>query len=181
MLAWTMGGEPLAPEHGFPVRLVVPGQYGMRSVKWLTRVTGVTQPFVGHFPQKYRFRGERGVVDEAPVGAVRVRSLITFPGDGQQLAAEPIAVRGVAWSGSGPITKVEFEVDGRWVPTDLGEQADGADLVTWTCDWIPPSPGSHILAVRATDAGGHRQPETPVRNEGGYGNNVVHRITVEVT
>ena len=180
MLAWTMGGEPLAPEHGFPVRLVVPGQYGMRSVKWLTRVTAVTQPFEGHFPRKYRYRGEPGVVDGSPVDAIRVRSLITFPADGQHVPAEPIVVRGIAWSGSGPITTVEFAVDGGWVPAELDEQVDGSDLVTWTCGWIPASPGSHILAVRASDAEGHRQPESPVRNEGGYGNNVIQRITVEV-
>ena len=79
ILAWTMNGEPITPEHGFPVRLVVPGHYGMRSVKWLTRITAVEQPFVGHFPRKYRYRGDRELLDDSPVGTIRVRSLITTP------------------------------------------------------------------------------------------------------
>jgi len=180
ILAWTMGGRALAPEHGFPVRLVVPGQYGMRSVKWVTRVTAVEQPFVGHFPRKYRFRGEAGVLDETPVGPIRVRSLITSPVDGERLPVEPIVLRGIAWSGAGPITNVEIEAGGDWTPARLGEPVEGTGPATWTLDWIPPSAGSHTLGVRATDAGGHRQPELPIRNEGGYGNNVVQRITVEV-
>jgi DMSO/TMAO reductase YedYZ molybdopterin-dependent catalytic subunit len=181
ILAWTMGGEPLAPEHGFPVRLVVPGRYGMQSVKWLTRVTALERPFAGHFPRKYRYRGERGVVDGTPVGTIRVRSLITSPADGQRLPLEPIAMRGIAWSGARPITSVEVDAGGGWQPAELGERVDGTGPVPWTFDWIPSRTGSHSLAVRATDAGGDRQPETPIWNEGGYGNNVVQRVTVEVT
>ena len=111
ILALTMAGEPLPPAHGFPVRLVVPGHYGMQSVKWLTRVTAVERPFAGHFPRKYRYRGQRGVIDESPVGAIRVRSLITSPADGQHLHVEPIVVRGIAWSGFQPVKSVEIEAD----------------------------------------------------------------------
>jgi len=180
ILAWTMGGQPLAPEHGFPVRLVVPGQYGMRSVKWLARITAGERPFLGHFPMKYRYRGETGALDESPVGPIRVRSLITSPLDGERLAIEPIVLRGIAWSGIGAITNVEISAGGPWMPAQLGEPVDGTGPVTWTFEWAPPSGGSHTLAVRATDATGHRQPESPIRNEGGYGNNVVQRITIEV-
>ena len=180
ILAWTMGGEPLAPEHGFPVRLVVPGQYGMRSVKWLTRITAVEQPFLGHFPRKYRYRGEHGVVDDSPVGAIRVRSLITSPADGQHLIREPIEIRGIAWAGIQPVTSVEVNAGGSWQPAEPGAPVDGSGPVPWTLDWIPSGKGSHTLAVRATTAGGDSQPESPIWNEGGYGNNVIHRITVEV-
>ena len=179
ILAWTMGGRPLAPEHGFPVRLVVPGQYGMRSVKWLTRITAVERPFLGHFPRKYRYRGMADVLDESPVGPIRVRSLITSPVDGERLPVEPFVLRGIAWSGSGAITNVEVGTGGAWLPVELGEPLDGTGPATWSFEWTPPSAGSHTLAVRATDAGGNRQPESPIRNEGGYGNNVVHRITIE--
>jgi DMSO/TMAO reductase YedYZ molybdopterin-dependent catalytic subunit len=180
ILAWTMSGEPLAPEHGFPVRLVVPGHYGMQSVKWLTRVTAVERPFAGHFPRKYRYRGQRGVIDESPVGAIRVRSLITSPAVGQRLEPEPILVRGIAWSGIQPIASVEVDTGGGdWRPARMGEAVDGSGPVPWTFDWNPAA-GSHTLAVRATDAGGEGQPDSPIWNEGGYGNNVVHRITVEV-
>jgi DMSO/TMAO reductase YedYZ molybdopterin-dependent catalytic subunit len=179
ILAWTMGGKPLAPEHGFPVRLVVPGHYGMRSVKWLTRITAVGRPFLGHFPRKYRYRGMADVLEESPVGPIRVRSLITSPTDGERLRVEPIVLRGIAWSGGGRITSVEVGIGRTWLPAELGEPLDGTGPATWTFAWAPPSGGSHALAVRATDAGGHRQPESPIRNEGGYGNNVVHRITIE--
>jgi DMSO/TMAO reductase YedYZ molybdopterin-dependent catalytic subunit len=180
ILAWTMNGEPLAPEHGFPVRLVVPGHYGMRSVKWLTRLTAVEQPFVGYFPRKYRYRGDREVLDESPVGPIRVRSLITSPADGQQLPREPIVLRGIAWSATQPITSVEVEAGSGWTPAEVGEPVDGSGPLTWRFDWTPPRVGSHRLAVRATDAAGDRQPESAVWNEGGYGNNVVHRIGIEV-
>ena len=182
ILALTMGGEALAPEHGFPVRLVVPGHYGMRSVKWLTRVRAVERPFAGHFPRKYRFRGQRGVIDESPVGAIRVRSLITSPADGQHLQMGPIVVRGIAWSGTQPVTSVEIDSGGGdWRPARMGEPLDGSGPVPWTFDWNPSEAGSHTLAVRATDAGGGGQPDSPIWNEGGYGNNVVHSIMVEVS
>ena len=180
MLAWTMGGVALRPEHGFPLRLVVPGQYGMRSVKWLTRITATDHPFEGHFPRRYCYRGEPGLPDGTPVGPMRVRSLITQPADGERLAPGPIEVRGIAWCGHGPIVSVEVDVGGTWIPARLDRQADDAAPARWTLDWTPSVSGVHALAVRATDAAGHRQPEASVWNEGGYGNNVVHRIGVTV-
>ncbi|CAN5123142.1 hypothetical protein BH23CHL9_BH23CHL9_15390 [soil metagenome] len=178
MLAWSMADAPLRAEHGFPVRLVVPGHYGMRSVKWLTRITAIDHPFAGHFPRKYRYRGEPGVAEEAPVGPIRVRSLFTSLTNGAQLAAEPTTLRGIAWSGAGAIIGVEVEIDGQWMPAHIGEPIDGTGHVAWRFDWTPPGAGTHALAVRATDAAGHRQPTSPVWNEGGYGNNAVHRISV---
>ena len=180
ILAWTMGGQPLTPEHGFPLRLVVPGHYGMRSVKWLTRISVVEQPFAGHFPRKYRYHGERGVVNGTPVGSMRVRSLFTWPGDRERLSVKPTTLRGIAWSGHEPITSVEVEAGGTRMRARVGEPIDGTGPVTWVVDWAPPGPGSYVLSVRATDAAANHQPETPVWNEGGYGNNLVHRITVEV-
>ncbi|MGH2446106.1 MAG: sulfite oxidase [Candidatus Limnocylindria bacterium] len=180
MLAWTMGREPLPVEHGAPVRLVVPGHYGMRSVKWLTRITAVEVPFEGHFPRKYRYRGEPGTPDETPVGRIRVRSLFTSPSDGAHLSAGRIELRGIAWSGHGRITRVDVQVGGAWEPARLAEPTDGGGPVGWTFDWTPPGPGIHVLGVRAADAEGHVQPESPVWNEGGYGNNLVHRISLTV-
>ena len=180
MLAWTMGGDPLAPEHGFPLRLVVPGHYGMRSVKWLTRITATNRPFDGHFPRRYRYRGQQGVVDGTPVGPMRVRSLITQPADGERVQRGPIAVRGIAWSGHGPITSVEVQAGGTWMPARLGRHTGTTAPATWALEWTPAAAGIHDLAVRAIDAAGNRQPQSPIWNEGGYGNNVVHRIAVSV-
>ena len=180
ILAWTMNGEPLTPEHGFPVRLVVPGHYGMRSVKWLQSISAVTQPFHGHFPQKYRYRAERGIPEGTPVGPMRVRSLFTSPADGDHLPAKPMTLRGIAWSGHGAITSVEVGIDGTWVAAELTAPSEVFAPTAWTVPWTPP-PGRHELQVRAGDAAGNRQPVTPVWNEGGYGNNVVQHITVEIT
>ncbi|MGH2418171.1 MAG: sulfite oxidase [Candidatus Limnocylindria bacterium] len=180
MLAWVMDGEPLLPEHGFPLRLVVPGQYGMRSVKWLTRITAIDRPFEGHFPRRYRYRGERGVPDGTPVGPMRVRSLVTKPSDGERLRPGPIEVRGIAWSGHGSIASVHVQAGGSWMRARLDPQTDEAAPVTWSLHWTPPAAGPHAIAVSAADAAGNRQPETPIWNEGGYGNNVVHRIAVTV-
>lgn len=179
MLAWTMGGQPLSAEHGFPLRLVVPGHYGMRSVKWLTRITATDRPFEGHFTRRYRYRGEPGLPDGTPVGLMRVRSVITHPADGDRLARGPITVRGIAWTGHGEIASVEVDAGGVPMAARLDRQSDDAP-VRWALDWTPPGPGVHALAARATDAAGNRQPEASVWNEGGYGNNVVHRIGVTV-
>jgi len=178
MLAWSMGGEPLSAEHGYPMRLVVPGHYGMRSVKWLTRIAAVDEPFAGHFPLKYRYRSERGVPEGTPVGPIRVRSLFTSPRDGARIATEPTTLHGIAWSGSGAVHRVEVMVDGQWMPAQIGDPIDGTGHVAWAFDWAPRGAGTHDLAVRATDSAGDRQPESPVWNEGGFGNNAVHRISV---
>ncbi len=180
MLAWTMNDDPLPREHGYPVRLVVPGDYGMRSVKWLVRIDAVEEPGAAeHFPRKYRFRGEKGVAGETPVAEMRVRALITSPPDGAELSLGDTSVRGIAWSGSGPVSDVSVGVDGRWQPADIVERIGDRTAVRWELAWHA-TPGTHALAVRATDAAGNRQPETPVWNEGGYGNNVVQRISVRV-
>ena len=180
MLAWTINGEPLTPDHGFPVRLVVPGHYGMQSVKWLRSIAAVTQPFHGHFPQKYRYRGERGIAEGTPVGPMRVRSLFTSPTDGDTLSAEPMTLRGVAWSGGGAITSVEVGIDATWVAAELIAPTEVFAPTAWSVSWTP-EPGHHELRVRAVDAAGNRQPVAPVWNEGGYGNNLVQRIAVEVS
>ncbi len=180
MLAWTMGGRALTPEHGFPVRLVVPGHYGMRSVKWLTSITAVEQPFAGHFPRKYRYRAEHGLPDETPVGPMRVRSLFTWPADGERLYPGRVTLRGIAWSGVAPVAAVEVGIGGSWIPARLRRPLDAYGPVIWTLPWSPSEPGRHVLAVRATDETGNRQPAEPVWNEGGYGNNVTQQVSIEV-
>ncbi len=180
ILAWELNGRPLSAEHGAPVRLIVPGHYGMRSVKWLTRIDVLDRPFEGHFPRKYRYRGQDGIANETPVGEMRVRALITEPSDGSELDRGSVTLRGIAWSGSGPISTVELDLDGVAVSATLGEPLDGTGPVAWHVVWEHPPPGRHMVAARATDAAGNRQPPEPIWNEGGYGNNVAHRITLTV-
>lgn len=89
-------------------------------------------------------------------------------------------VRGIAWFGNGPITDVEVDAGEGWWSARLSGLVDEDAAVSWTFDWAPQTAGRHALSVRATDAAGHRRPEPSVGKEGGYGNNVVQRISVEV-
>ncbi|MCV0403247.1 MAG: sulfite oxidase [Chloroflexi bacterium] len=180
ILASTMNGEPLPPEHGYPLRLVVPGHYGMRSVKWLTRIDAVedSRPDL-HFPRKYRYRGQEGVPDETPVDRMRVRALLTHPARGETLEAGPVRLRGLAWSGSAPIDAVEIGVDGTWHAADVVEPLADEVGVRWELGWTATG-GDHEISVRATDATGATQPDAPIWNEGGYGNNVVERVRFRV-
>src|SRR5262249_23946949 len=105
LLAYAMNGEPLPIQHGFPLRLVVPGWYAVASVKWLTSIELIDGPFEGYYQNdKYWFEYERdgGSVRE-PVTLQRVRALITEPREGPELTRGELAIRGVAWSGAASI------------------------------------------------------------------------------
>jgi sulfane dehydrogenase subunit SoxC len=180
LLATHIGDQPLAHEHGGPLRLVVPGHYAMKSVKWLTRVEGVTEPFTGHFVNRYRYLGDAEFEEGLPVGAIQVRSVIARPEDGARLPAGPITLEGSAWSGQGAITRVEVSTDGgeTWSEADL--TVDRGDLAAtgWRHELVV-APGSQTVMARATDATGNTQPLQPRWNRYGYANNVVHRVSLE--
>ncbi|MEE9228470.1 MAG: sulfite oxidase [Acidimicrobiia bacterium] len=180
LIAWAMGGEPLVPAHGAPVRLVVPGWYGMASVKWLTEIETIAEPFSGYYQDvKYVYDGEDGLADGTPVTTARVRSLVTAPADGDLISGE-VEVLGTAWSGEGAISSVEVSVDGgaSWQYAELTSPKSPDAATLWKLAWAP-GVGAHELVARATDAAGNVQPLEPVWNAHGYGNNAVHRVTVE--
>ncbi len=180
LIAWAMGGEPLVPAHGAPVRLVVPGWYGMASVKWLTEIETIAEPFSGYYQDvKYVYDGEDGLADGTPVTTARVRSLVTAPADGDLISGE-VEVLGTAWSGEGAISSVEVSVDGgaSWQYAELTSPKSPDTATLWKLAWAP-GVGAHELVARATDAAGNVQPLEPVWNAHGYGNNAVHRVTVE--
>lgn len=184
LLAWEMNGEPLPPPHGYPLRLVVPGWYGVASVKWLTEVRVLDAPFDGFFQaERYVYRGEVGTADGTPVTRMRVRALIAQPSDAERLPAGVAAeILGTAWSGEGPVRRVEVSVDGgvTWQDARLGEAESPYAAVPWSFAWTPGHAGRHLLLARATDGAGNVQPLEPVWNELGYGNNVVQRVEVDV-
>lgn len=184
VLAWEMNGEPLRPPHGYPLRLVVPGWYGVASVKWLTEIQVLDAPFDGHFQtERYIYVGEPGVADGTPVTRMRVRALIVQPGEGERVdVGAATLVRGTAWSGEAPVARVEVSVDGgsTWRDADLGTTASPYAAIAWSLAWTPAHPGTHVLLARASDAAGNVQPVEHVWNELGYGNNAVHRLEVEV-
>ncbi len=185
LLAYEMNGRPLEPQHGAPLRLLVPGWYGMASVKWLTAIEAVTQPFEG-FQQAaaYRYQADADDAGE-PVTHARVRALMIPPGAPDFFSrrrfvdAGRVALSGRAWSGSGPVERVEVAVDGEWADAQLRPAAGEFAWRAWSFGWVATA-GEHELACRATDATGATQPLEPPWNYQGMGNNVVQRIPVTV-
>jgi DMSO/TMAO reductase YedYZ molybdopterin-dependent catalytic subunit len=186
MLVWGMNGQPLLPQHGFPLRLVVPGWYGMASVKWLDRIDAWDRPYDGF--QQVRTYVYRQTEDDAgtPVTTIRVKSLMVPPGipdwytRARLVERGPLRVTGRAWSGAGvAITKVELGVDGRWTEATLGPVNGQYAWREWSATW-EATPGEHVLQCRATDANGDTQPLEQRFDRAGFGNNVVHTVPVTV-
>ena len=188
LLAYEMNGAPLLPQHGFPVRLVVPGWYGMTHVKWLSRITMLREPFAGYqHVRGYRLRSDPDEAGE-PVTRIVPRSLMVPPGFPDFLTRRRIvdvgahALRGRAWSGLGSIERVEVSDDDGRTWWDAGLDEPGPDPFAWrgwTFEWLA-SAGERVLCCRATDATGATQPLDPSWNVGGYSNNAVQRVAVTV-
>lgn len=186
LVAYEMNGAPLPPQHGHPLRLVVPGWYGMAHVKWLRDITLTATPFTGFQQQvAYRFRQSADDPGE-PVTRIAPRALMIPPGFPDFMSRTrvvrpgPCLLEGRAWSGRAPVTRVEVSTDdGRnWYEAELAP-ADGHDWAwrRWRAPWTA-TPGSHVLSARATDAGGAVQPLTQPWNRGGFANNLVQRVSV---
>jgi DMSO/TMAO reductase YedYZ molybdopterin-dependent catalytic subunit len=187
LLAYEMNGEPLPPQHGFPLRLVVPGWYGMTNVKWLERIELVDTPFAGYQNrQGYRIRqteDDEGV----PLNRMQPRSLIAPPGipefmtRDRTVPAGEVVLEGRAWSGLAPIASVEVSVDGgsTWAPAELEAPGKRWAWRGWTYRWQAER-GEHVLRSRARDEAGNEQPLEQPWNVGGYANNAVHTLRVTV-
>ena len=186
LLVYDMNGQPLLPQHGAPLRIIVPGWYGMASVKWLKKVEALTEPFLG-FQQTQTYRFRQSADDEGqPVTSMRVKSLMVPPGVPDWISRnrciEPgkITVNGRAWSGAGKkITKVEFASNGNWEPAEILDQVGKFAWTGWRYQW-EAKPGEHILQCRASDESGATQPITPPWDFAGFGNNAVQSVTVFV-
>ncbi len=189
-LAYEMNGQPLPLQHGFPLRLVVPDWYGMASVKWLKEIKAISEPFEGvqqtvlyHYRQSEEESG-------TPVTRQNPRALMVPPGMPEylsrkrHLSAGRTLVEGRAWSGFGPVERVEFSADGgyTWDDAELDEPAGRYAWVRWSHEWDAREPGEYELCARATDAAGKTQPldNDEVWNQGGYGINGVQRVSVSV-
>lgn len=179
ILAYAMNGEPLPVDHGYPVRVVVPGWYGVAAVKWLLEIEAINESFDGYF-QKLRYIMPGGP-DPSPLQERRVRAVITVPEDQSTLKAGGIEVRGLAWSGNQPVTRVDFSADGgqTWQAAELEQPESPYAWQRWRVVWSA-APGTHVLQVRATDARGRTQPERAEWNLLGYANNGIQRRTVQV-
>jgi DMSO/TMAO reductase YedYZ molybdopterin-dependent catalytic subunit len=181
LLAYAMNGRPLPARHGYPVRLVVPGWYAVASVKWLTDIRVVDQPFEGFFQATHYVyeRSGGGAAAAEPVRLQRVRALITRPGSGQELACGGLVVRGVAWSGAAPIERVEVSVaGGPWQKARLTGLPAAHGWQQWEFLLGEVGPGELSIRARAADLAGQVQPDQPEWNRRGYGANVIHEVRV---
>jgi len=165
ILCYEMNGEPLPPEHGFPVRLIAPGWYGVANVKWLTGIEVLNQRFAGHFMARdyvsvrEQQRGDQTVWTFTTVSHTRLKSA---PAKVVRVN-NAYRVMGVAWGA--PIASVEVQVDnGPWMPASL-DSSVGSEVRPrryawkfWTFDWPSPSPGEHTVRSRAIDLEGNVQP-----------------------
>ena len=188
LLAYAINGQPLPPQHGFPLRVIVPGWYGMTHVKWLRSITVLDRDFAG-FQQAtaYHYRtveGDPGV----PVTRMLPRALMVPPGVPDFMSrarfVEPSLqlIEGRAWSGRGEIMKVEFSSDGgvTWSATELEPMASPYGWRGWSFRWDATREDEYELCVRATDSAGNVQPVDQSWNYEGVQNNAVQRVAVVV-
>jgi sulfite oxidase len=173
LLAWKMNDRPIPAKHGAPLRLIVPGSYGVASVKWLRRITVADRPFAGPFQaDDYQLNGK-------PLQELQVNSLIIQPADGGVVRAGTTEVSGVAWAGQGGIKAVEVRLsDGPWQEAMLSRPHQPSRFHRWTAPLQLP-PGTHRLQARARDASGALQPEQLEWNPLGYANNSAHAIRIK--
>ena len=187
LLAFELNGIALPPQHGFPLRLIFPGWYGMTNVKWLSRITVLDKPFWGYQQNVfYRIAADE---DDPGVQLSRMypRSLMIPPGipvfETRERLVPPgtLTLRGRAWSGWAPIVRVEVSVDSgaTWSEAELGAPSRIETWRSWSFRWTATE-GRHELLSRATDAADNVQPLEPVWNVHGVANNAVQRIIVAV-
>jgi DMSO/TMAO reductase YedYZ molybdopterin-dependent catalytic subunit len=186
LLAYEMNGAPLPPQHGAPLRLIVPGWYGMAHVKWLRKITVAAEPFDGFQMRAYRLRDtpeEPGV----PLTRIEPRALLVPPGFPDFMSRRrvvksgPVRIEGRAWSGWAPVSMVEVSIDGgdTWEPADLELTQVPDSWARWTWMWQSEL-GSYVLSCRATDATGRTQPLGQRWSRGGFANNTIQRVPVTV-
>jgi DMSO/TMAO reductase YedYZ molybdopterin-dependent catalytic subunit len=185
ILAYEMNGQPLAPQHGFPVRLVAPGWYGMAHVKWLNRIEVVGEAFTGfQQAEAYRFRQVAGEPGEA-VTRIAPRALVIPPGfpdfmsRARVVRPGPVVLEGRAWSGRAPVERVEVSVDSgqSWLDTELEPSEHRWAWQRWRRDWTA-EPGDYTVTARAIAADGEVQPVDQPWNRGGFANNAAQQIPV---
>jgi DMSO/TMAO reductase YedYZ molybdopterin-dependent catalytic subunit len=185
-LAYKMNGGELPPEHGFPLRAIVPGWYAMASIKWLQRIIVTNEPWTGYFQTiDYAFWKRRGDIAQlAPLTEMQVKAQIAKPVKGERVRADStVRIHGAAWTSDGEVTKVEVSTDGgaTWNEARLLGESKPYAWRLWEFDWRTPSePGEASLITRATDSRGRTQPVERDPDRGTYMISHLLPITVEV-
>jgi DMSO/TMAO reductase YedYZ molybdopterin-dependent catalytic subunit len=184
LIAYQMNGRDLPPDHGYPVRAIVPGHYGMASVKWLTRIQPVREPFQGYWQTSdYGYWED---LDGRPVrralGQMKVKSEIARPRVYETVPGNQIyTVFGAAWAGEAEVTEIAVSTDGgrSWVEAEFVDPVQRHAWRRWKFDWLTPKqPGKYTLLARAKDASGSVQPD---KHDQSYGSYVItHPLPIEV-
>jgi DMSO/TMAO reductase YedYZ molybdopterin-dependent catalytic subunit len=183
LLVLEMNGRPLTPAHGFPLRAVVPGWYGMASVKWLQRIVVSDEPFNGYYQTvDYAFwkRDHAGPM-LAPLTEMQTKAQIARPENSETISAgESYLIRGAAWTGDAEITQVELSFDGgkAWREATLDPESKKNAWRLWQFEWESPQRGNYTLMARATDSRGRVQPPERNFDNGTYVIN--HCLPIEV-
>ena len=185
ILAWDMNGEPLTPDHGFPVRVVVPGWYGVQNVKWLTSLEVSPDRFMGRFQARDyvtimgRPNGDKTEWVETSVTKVRTKSMIARV---TKTANGGLSVFGVAITDGTPLKSVEVQVDeGAWVAAKLDKPANPYAWTWFRAEVPAPAPGAHSVASKATDGLGRTQPPNLDLKKTNWENNAIWRRQIQVS
>jgi DMSO/TMAO reductase YedYZ molybdopterin-dependent catalytic subunit len=184
LIAYQMNGRDLPLDHGYPVRAVVPGHYGVASVKWLTHVHAVREPFRGYWQTSDY--GYWDYLDGKPVrralGEMKVKSEIVRPRVYETLAPNQVyMVSGAAWAGETEVMGIAVSTDGgqTWAEAEFLDPVQRHAWRRWRFDWLTPTkPGQYTLLARAKDANGHGQPDKHDQHYGSYVIN--HTLPIEV-
>jgi DMSO/TMAO reductase YedYZ molybdopterin-dependent catalytic subunit len=184
LIAYQMNGRDLSRDHGYPVRAIVPGHYGMASVKWLTRIYAVREPFRGYWQTSDY--GYWDYLDGKPVrralAEMKLKSEIARPRVYETLAPNQVyTVFGAAWAGETEVTEIAVSTDGgqTWADAQFLDPVQRYAWRRWKFDWLTPrKPGQYTLLARAKDANGSVQPDNHDQNYGSYVIN--HPLPIEI-
>jgi DMSO/TMAO reductase YedYZ molybdopterin-dependent catalytic subunit len=184
LIAYQMNGRDLSPDNGYPVRAIVPGHYGMASVKWLTRIQAVREPFHGYWQTSdYAYWASmEGKPVRRALGEMKLKSEIARPRVYETLVANRVyTVSGTAWAGEIDVIEIAVSTDGgqSWIAAEFLDPVRRHAWRRWKFDWLTPKiPGQYTLLARASDVGGMVQPAQHDQN---YGNYVInHTLPIEV-
>lgn len=188
LACYEMNGAPLTPDHGFPLRTVVPGFIGARSVKWLGKIIVSDRPSTNYYVEGAYKLVTEGTADEVaaapPIENFAINSVTCIPATGAKVAAGTIAVSGYTLAAGFPgrtIAKVELSVDGgkHWTLARFTDVAKPYCWRLWTCG-VEVNADSTEIIVRATDSAGEVQPQTVAWNMKGYMFNAWHKTPLQV-
>ncbi len=184
LIAYQMNGRDLTPDHGYPLRAIVPGHYGMASVKWLTNIIACTQPFQGYWQTSdYGYWDDsEGIPVRRPLAEMKLKSQIARPRVYETLEPDrPYTIFGAAWAGDTDVTEISISVDGgaSWIQGEFLDPINRHAWRRWKYDWTTPAqPGRYTLLARATGADQRTQPDAHDPNFGSYV--IDHPLPIEV-